>query len=139
MTRRLRTWRIDTVLGPHGAAEAVRAFAAAYEQHDRLDPAAAFRAACDLLASESAWLLAHRDQVWEMDHMFFATAEMPRRIRIRQVLPACAQHPMRVRGIDLSHRRRPWRRSVYLRVDDLDACYALTAWPRPPRPPRSAR
>ncbi|NUP35290.1 MAG: hypothetical protein HOU01_26825 [Streptomycetaceae bacterium] len=139
MTRRLRYWRIDTVLGPHGAADAVRAFAAVYARDDRLDQNAALRAACDLLASESAWLLARRGQVWEMDAAFFATAEMPRRIRIRQVLPACARHPMQIRFTDLSRRRRPGRRAGLLRVDDLDACYALTAWPRPPKRKKTTR
>lgn len=139
MTRRLRSWRIDTVLGPQGAAEAVHALAVQFVRHDRLDQAAAFRAACDLLASESAWLLARRGQVWELDGVFFATAETPRRIRIRAVLPACARHPMRVGFTDLSRRWRPWRRTTYLRVDDLDACYALTAWPRPPMRKKSAR
>ncbi|GAA4992774.1 hypothetical protein GCM10023205_76710 [Yinghuangia aomiensis] len=139
MTPRVRTWRIDTVLGPRGAADLVRASAAQYMRYDGLDEDAAFRAACDLAASESAWLLARRGQVWELDGMYFATAEMPRRIRIRAVFPACGRHLMRIRFTDLSRRWRPWRRTAYLRVDDLDACYALTAWPRPPRPPRRAR
>jgi hypothetical protein len=142
VTPRLRSWRIDTVLGPHGAADLVRAFAAAYMRNDGLDEGAAFRAACELAASESAWLLARRRQVWELDGMYFATAEMPRRIRIRAVLPACGRHPMRIRFADLSCRWRPWqsrRRTAYLRVDDLDACYALTAWPNPPKRKKSAR
>jgi hypothetical protein len=137
MTTPARSWRIDTVLFLQGAAEAVHALTAAYMRHDRLDQDAAFRAACDLLASESPWLLARRGQTWDLDGAFFATAEMPRRIRIRRVLPACAKHPMRVQATDLA--RGAWRRPVYLRVDDLDACYALTAWPNPPRRTGSAR
>lgn len=133
MTPRLRSWRIDTVLGPRGAADLVHAFAAQYVRHDGLDERAAFRAACELAASESAWLLARRGQVWELGGTYFATAEMPRRIRIRAVHPACGRHPMRIRFADLSRRWRPWRRTAYLRGDDLDAHYALTAWPNPPR------
>ncbi|MEU8139033.1 hypothetical protein [Streptodolium elevatio] len=127
-----RSWRIDTVLGPEGAAEAVRALAATYQRRDRLGEAAAFRLACETIGSGSAWLLARRGQVWQLHGTFFACAEMPRRIRIRAVLAACAAHPMRVEFADLSRRRRPWRKPGHLRVDDLDACYALTAWPHPP-------
>ncbi|MGW0664570.1 hypothetical protein [Streptodolium elevatio] len=132
MTTPARSWRIDTVLGPHGAAEAVHALAATYRRHDLLDEGAAFRAACELAATGTAWLLARPSQVWELGDGLVPTAETPHRIRITKVLPACAARPMRVRFIDLARRRVPWRKAGHLRVDDLDACYALTAWPNPP-------
>lgn len=92
MTPPLRSWRIDTVLGPRQAAEAVYTLAATYRRQDRLSDGAAFRAACETLASGSAWLLARRGQTWELGGAYFATAEMPRRIKVLVVLPACGRH-----------------------------------------------
>jgi hypothetical protein len=130
VTTPARPWRIDTVLGPRTAAEAVRALAEQYRRHDLLDEAAAFRTACELMASGSPWLLVRPGQIWELGDRYFPTAEMPRRVRIMAVGRPCAQHPMRIRFADLD--ACPWQGAGYLRVDDLEACYALTSWPNPP-------